>query len=513
MPALRRGEADAVIASHAVTATALKAVDFTDRYYHPAARFAGKRGQARLDVTPEGLEGKKIAVTKGTAHEAYLRAFFRDSAIRAFETPELARDALITGSVDLLFDDGVSLVFWLNGTASRACCEFKGGPFGEPKYFGDGVGIAVNREDVQLKLQINGAPEEAARERALRGAAVALFPAARVLIPLPLHPDHSMLPAKDQLTICFAHSAYRMAERFAARATGIRHVQVSNADQLTQALPDADVVVVSMMWRNQQIDIARKLKFIQSISAGVDQYDQDLLRARGIRLASAAGVNAQAVAEHAMALILALRRKLHISRDNQMAALLAADGARHRHARGRAGRQDPADRRPRPHRRAAGRARQGVRHARHRHQARCEPGCRRRRRVFTNDQLPALLGRADVVALTCPLTPATENLIDAKALGADEADGAPHQRRPRQDRRRGRPDFRADRAAHRRRRSRRDARGASAGHLAAVGDAQRLDHPHIAGETQRYEDSVIDILLENLDRQWRGETALRNQIV
>ena len=39
----------------------------------------------RLDVTPEGLEGKKIAVTKGTAHEAYLRAFFRDSSIRAFE--------------------------------------------------------------------------------------------------------------------------------------------------------------------------------------------------------------------------------------------------------------------------------------------------------------------------------------------------------------------------------------------------------------------------------------------
>jgi polar amino acid transport system substrate-binding protein len=157
MPALRRGEADAVIASHSITATALKAVDFTDRYYHPAARFAGKRGGARLDVTPEGLEGKKIAVAKGTAHEAYARAFFRDSSIRAFETPELARDALITGSVDLLFDDGISLVFWLNGTASRACCEFKGGPFGEPKYFGDGVGIAVNREDGQLRMQINGA--------------------------------------------------------------------------------------------------------------------------------------------------------------------------------------------------------------------------------------------------------------------------------------------------------------------------------------------------------------------
>jgi polar amino acid transport system substrate-binding protein len=157
IPALRRGEADAVIASHAVSASLLKAVDFTDRYYYTPARFAGKRSTGRLDVTPEGLEGKKIAVAKGTAHEAYLRTFFRDSSIRAFETPQLARDALVSDAVDLLFEDGIGLVFWLNGTASKACCEFKGGPFGEPKYFGDGVAIAVSREDSQLKGLVNAA--------------------------------------------------------------------------------------------------------------------------------------------------------------------------------------------------------------------------------------------------------------------------------------------------------------------------------------------------------------------
>jgi len=37
--------------------------------------------------------------------------------------------------------------------------------------------------------------------------------------------------------------------------------------------------------------------------------------------------------------------------------------------------------------------------------------------------------------------------------------------------------------------------------------------PHTAGETQRYEDGVIDLLLENLDRLWRGEAALENQVV
>jgi phosphoglycerate dehydrogenase-like enzyme len=37
--------------------------------------------------------------------------------------------------------------------------------------------------------------------------------------------------------------------------------------------------------------------------------------------------------------------------------------------------------------------------------------------------------------------------------------------------------------------------------------------PHTAGETQRYEDNVIDLLMENLERLWRGEGALRNQFV
>src|SRR5262245_48724749 len=104
-----------------------------------------------------------------------------------------------------------------------------------------------------------------------------------------------MFPAKDQIRICFAHAAYRMAERFAARGTGIAHLQAFSADELAKHLPLSDVLVVSMLWRNDLSGIATKLRFIQSISAGTDQYDKALLRDRGIRLASAAGVNAQAV--------------------------------------------------------------------------------------------------------------------------------------------------------------------------------------------------------------------------
>jgi len=37
--------------------------------------------------------------------------------------------------------------------------------------------------------------------------------------------------------------------------------------------------------------------------------------------------------------------------------------------------------------------------------------------------------------------------------------------------------------------------------------------PHTAGETRRYEDNVVDLLLENLGRMWRGGSALKNQFV
>ncbi len=154
---LKSGEADAVIAAHKVTPQALAEVDFTDRYFYTPGRFAGHKETTDTEISPAGLDGKHIAVAKGTAHEAYLRAFFRDSPLVLFENADLARDALSTGKADYVFDDGVSLAFWLNGTLSKQCCDMKGGPFLEPRFFGDGIAIAVPKGDPEIKAMINDA--------------------------------------------------------------------------------------------------------------------------------------------------------------------------------------------------------------------------------------------------------------------------------------------------------------------------------------------------------------------
>jgi polar amino acid transport system substrate-binding protein len=154
---LNNNSGDAVIASIAETPQTRQQVDFSDPYYRTPARFVARRDYPSDDVRPEALEGKKIAVVAGTAHEAYLKALFTEAELKPYPSSDAARFALRQGDVDLLFDDGISLAFWLNGTDSGNCCEFRGGPYTESRYFGEGVGIAVKRGNDVLRQSFNWA--------------------------------------------------------------------------------------------------------------------------------------------------------------------------------------------------------------------------------------------------------------------------------------------------------------------------------------------------------------------
>jgi len=157
LQALGENRADAVIASLAVTPETRLRVDFSDPYYRPTARFVMRRANTLRDVVPEAIEGKKIAVVGGTAHEQYLKTFFTEAELKRFPNMEAAREALRKGEADLVFGDGVALAFWLNGTDSAGCCAFVGGPYTESRYFGEGVGIAVRRGNDTLRLAFNWA--------------------------------------------------------------------------------------------------------------------------------------------------------------------------------------------------------------------------------------------------------------------------------------------------------------------------------------------------------------------
>jgi polar amino acid transport system substrate-binding protein len=157
LAALNENRGDAVIASIAVTPEMRGKVDFTDPYYRTPGRFVVRRDSAINNPLPEKLEGKKVAVVAGTAHEAYLKALFTEVEVRPYPSADAARMALKQSEVDLMFGDAVSLAFWLNGTDSANCCAFRGGPYMDSRYFGEGVGIAVKRGNETMRLALNWA--------------------------------------------------------------------------------------------------------------------------------------------------------------------------------------------------------------------------------------------------------------------------------------------------------------------------------------------------------------------
>ena len=322
-----------------------------------------------------------------------------------------------------------------------------------------------------------------------------------------------MFPTRDNLTICFAHGAYQMKARFDARNTGINNFQAWSYDELVKRIGEADVVVASGMWKNDVIPHASKLKFIQSISSGMDQYSKEMLAAKGVRLASAAGVNARAVAEHALALILAVSRRLPEARDNQHKKVW----------RGMIGdltqREDELGGKTLL---VVGMGRIGS------HLAKLAKafdmkvvGIRRDPKAGANGadeihgmgDLVKLVPDADFVALTCALTPETTGLMSAAAFAAMKPSSVFVNVA------RGKV---ADEAAL--------IATMKAGSIWAAALDVTADEPlpeasplwampnvfitpHTAGETRAYEDNVIDILIENLDRLWRDEKTLRNQVL
>jgi phosphoglycerate dehydrogenase-like enzyme len=322
-----------------------------------------------------------------------------------------------------------------------------------------------------------------------------------------------MFPHKNALTVCFAHTAYRMKTSFDALATGVRSFEVRDRAEFERRALEADVIVVSGMWHNGLINLATKLSFIQSIGSGTDQFDKAQLMAHDIRLASAAGVNARAVSEHAMSLILALSRRLPEARDNQVRRVwrgMIGDVAQREDeltgksllviGLGRIGgrlaqlakafdmnvigfRRDPAG------------------------------GKGAADSVHTLDELHHFLPQADFVALTCPLTPETRDVIDAKALatmprssylvnigrGGCVAEPALIEALAQQCIAGAALDCTVEEP------------------LPADSPLWDMPHvfitPHTGGETRKYEDNVNAILLENLNRLWRGEATLLNQVV
>ncbi len=152
IPALNDRRIDAIIASMSITEERKQLVAFTNRYYRTPMQFIARKG-SRIDVSPEHLRGKRVAVEADTtAHKYLLSHGDIGMDMRIFATQSEANRALMRGEADLLIAD--SLVMWaLTKTPEGSAFEFVGAPI----YADEGIGIAVRQGDEALLQAFNRA--------------------------------------------------------------------------------------------------------------------------------------------------------------------------------------------------------------------------------------------------------------------------------------------------------------------------------------------------------------------
>lgn len=157
IPSLNTKRIDAILASMSITETRKKAINFSDKYYQTPARFVIPVGK-HIDITDEGLKGKKIGVQSGTIHEIYMNdKYKRTSDVRSYRSLDEAMLDLETGRIDLVFADAVPLDIGYLQKDYADKIEFIGPGFFEEEWLGEGVGVGIRKGDTALLQRFNDA--------------------------------------------------------------------------------------------------------------------------------------------------------------------------------------------------------------------------------------------------------------------------------------------------------------------------------------------------------------------
>jgi len=174
--ALLEGKADIGIAGLRMSKTLEDQLDFTEPYLRQAGRFVVRTSFAGSPFTKDNVAGIRVGVTAGTMHERFIQTNFPNAVVFAFPEQNDARKALKGRQIDAVFDDAMSLSFWLNGQASENCCKYLDEAYLNTEYFGDGLALAVKDGETDLVIALNSALARMARDGLLSSLYLKYFP-------------------------------------------------------------------------------------------------------------------------------------------------------------------------------------------------------------------------------------------------------------------------------------------------------------------------------------------------
>lgn len=156
IPGLTSGKYDALISQLTVTDARRRVMAFSDIYERPVFRFVARK-DANLDISPEGLKGKIIAVQTGTPMDAFVTKTFPDATIKRYDGGSAPYLELTAGRADLHMSYEAQIDYSFLKSADGQDYQLVG-----PRYtgqdapeLGEGVAIAVNKRNPDLLKRIN----------------------------------------------------------------------------------------------------------------------------------------------------------------------------------------------------------------------------------------------------------------------------------------------------------------------------------------------------------------------
>lgn len=154
IPALKEKKIDVMATGISITEKRKKVVAFTDRTRASGKRFVSCTPDKFPKVGPDDLKGRVIGTQADTTNADYMKATYTASDIRLYKSMDEAFADLSAGRLDLVLSQEATSYGFTSSPAGKGCA-FVGERLNDPKYFGEGVAMAVRQSDTGLLQALN----------------------------------------------------------------------------------------------------------------------------------------------------------------------------------------------------------------------------------------------------------------------------------------------------------------------------------------------------------------------
>ncbi len=152
IPSIMNKNVDLGISDITITLERAKLVNFTMPYMTSRTSFLGKKELQNSVITPTFLQDKTIGVKQGSIFPQVIKSLgVTNPKIINFNEEGKIIDALINGDIDLAMLEEPTAMYWQSNSSAVLAV------IGKPITFGNGLGIAVNKDNAALLDSLNNA--------------------------------------------------------------------------------------------------------------------------------------------------------------------------------------------------------------------------------------------------------------------------------------------------------------------------------------------------------------------